>query len=136
MTTLPRRPLRVVAGAAIALAIALLVVSLFRAIAGAAAGQGATSPADIDVAHLLRMTAIQAGLSTFISLVVGGALAWSLNRLRFPGRGLVIGQQSLLITCVRILGWFAGRHEQPERHKHLDVSCLTHEPSFTQEYPY
>ena len=91
MTTLPRRPLRVVAGAAIALAIALLVVSLFRAIAGAAAGQGAASPADIDVAHLLRMTAIQAGLSTIISLVVGGALAWSLNRLRFPGRGLVIG---------------------------------------------
>jgi thiamine transport system permease protein len=37
------------------------------------------------------MTAIQAGLSTILSLLVGVALAWALDRLRFPGRGLVIG---------------------------------------------
>jgi thiamine transport system permease protein len=37
------------------------------------------------------MTTIQAGLSTILSLIVGVALAWALNRLRFPGRGLIIG---------------------------------------------
>jgi thiamine transport system permease protein len=92
VTTLPRRPGRRAAGALVALAIALLVLLLFRAIVAAAAGQGtALSPATVDLGHLLRMTAIQAGLSTVLSLIVGVALAWALNRLRFPGRGLIIG---------------------------------------------
>ena len=88
---LPRRPLRLVAGAIVALGITLLVVLLFRAIIAAAAGQAAPAPAEVDIWHLLRMTSIQAGLSTLFSLLVGVALAWALNRLRFPGRGLVIG---------------------------------------------
>jgi thiamine transport system permease protein len=92
VTTLPRRPGRRAAGAVVALGIAVLVLLLFRAILGAAAGQGAAaSPASVDLGHLLRMTTIQAGLSTVISLIVGVALAWALNRLRFPGRGLIIG---------------------------------------------
>jgi thiamine transport system permease protein len=86
----PPRPLRVAAGSAIALAIAVLIVLLLRAIAGAAAAGPAASPGP-DIAHLLRMTSIQAGLSTVLSLAVGIALAWALNRLRFPGRGLLIG---------------------------------------------
>ncbi len=50
-----------------------------------------------DIAHLLRMSLIQAALSTFISLIVGIALAWSLNRLRFWGRSIII---SLLATAI------------------------------------
>jgi thiamine transport system permease protein len=91
VTTLPRRPLQRAAGATVAFGIALLVLLLFRAIVAAAAGQVVTSPVDVDLPNLLRMTTIQAGLSTIISLVVGVALAWALNRLRFPGRGLVVG---------------------------------------------
>jgi thiamine transport system permease protein len=92
VTTLPRRPGRRAAGAVVALGITLLVLLLFRAIVAATAGQGTTmSPADLDLANLLRMTAIQAGLSTVLSLAVGVALAWALNRLRFPGRGLIVG---------------------------------------------
>jgi thiamine transport system permease protein len=91
MTVLPRRPLRLLAGGAIAVGIAILVLLVFRAIVGAATGQAGASPAAIDVPHLLRMTTIQAGLSTILSLAAGVALAWALNRLRFVGRGLIIG---------------------------------------------
>jgi thiamine transport system permease protein len=75
----------------VAAAIAVFVVLLFRAILAAAAQQAATAPADVDIFHLLRMTTIQAGLSTVLSLLVGMALAWALNRLRFPGRGVLVG---------------------------------------------
>jgi thiamine transport system permease protein len=88
---LPPRPLRLAAGTAVAVGVAGLVILLFWTILEAARGQAATAPADVDIFHLLRMTAIQAGLSTVLSLVVGLALAWALNRLRFPGRGLVVG---------------------------------------------
>ena len=88
---LPHRPFRRAAGALVALAVVALVVALFAAIIGAAQTQATTAPDDIDVWHLLRMTAIQAGLSTLLSLAVGLLLAWALNRLRFPGRGIVVG---------------------------------------------
>jgi thiamine transport system permease protein len=87
---LPPRPLRLFGGAAIAAGVALLVVLVLWSIASAAYGQPETSPLP-DVPHLLRMSAIQAALSTVLSLVIGTALAWSLNRLRFPGRNLAIG---------------------------------------------
>jgi thiamine transport system permease protein len=88
--TLPRRPGRLAGGIAIAVAIAILVALILDAIANAASGQppGATST---DIMHLLRMTSIQAGLTTVLSLTVGVALAWALNRLRFPGRDLLVG---------------------------------------------
>ena len=88
---LPPRPFRLAAGAVVAAAILLLVVLLFRAIFVAAAGQGPVAGSSVDIWHLLRMTSIQAGLSTLLSLAAGIALAWALNRLRFPGRGLVVG---------------------------------------------
>lgn len=88
---LPRRPLRLIGGAAVALAIAGLVVLVLWSILHAAASEPATTQSTIDIAHLLRMTSIQAGLTTILSLIVGTALAWCLNRLTFPGRGLVVG---------------------------------------------
>lgn len=91
IAVIPPRPLRVAAGTVVAVAIAVLVVGLFASIVVAARMQPAGAPASVDIGSLLRMTTIQASLSTILSLIVGVALAWSLNRLRFPGRGLVVG---------------------------------------------
>lgn len=87
--TLPHRPARTVVSTLLALAIAGLIVAVLWAILNAATTPSETSR--IDILHLLRMTAIQAGLTMVLSLAVGMALAWALNRLRFPGRDLVVG---------------------------------------------
>jgi thiamine transport system permease protein len=89
MLTLPRRPLRIATATTLAAAITILIALVLWAILAAATGNGSTSR--VDIPHLLRMTSIQAGLTTILSLLVGTALAWSLNRLRFPGRDLVVG---------------------------------------------
>jgi thiamine transport system permease protein len=89
MLTLPHRPFRIATAITLAAAIAMLIALVLWAILAAATGGGSSSR--IDIAHLLRMTVIQAGLTTVVSLAVGAALAWSLNRLRFPGRELVVG---------------------------------------------
>ena len=88
--TLPHRPLRLAGGAAIALLIAALIGTLFWVILDAASGQPATG-AHVDLGYLIYITTLQATLSTVLSLLVGIALAWALNRLRFPGRAVVIG---------------------------------------------
>ncbi|HEY4201842.1 MAG TPA: ABC transporter permease subunit [Devosiaceae bacterium] len=88
---LPPRPFRLLGGAGMALGIAALVITVLAAILSAAGNQPAAAGTPTDIGHLLRMTAIQAALSTILSLVVGTALAWSLNRLSFRGRGLVVG---------------------------------------------
>ena len=88
---LPLRPFRLLGGMGVALAIAALVGLVFWSIAAAASAEPASARTPIDVPHLLAMTSIQAGLTTLLSLTVGTALAWALNRLRFPGRDLVIG---------------------------------------------
>ncbi|ODT78234.1 MAG: hypothetical protein ABS76_24835 [Pelagibacterium sp. SCN 64-44] len=89
MLTLPRRPLRIVLATALSLAIAALIAAVLWAILAAAGDAGGASR--VDIPHLLRMTAIQAGLTTLLSLLAGMAIAWALNRLRFPGRDLVVG---------------------------------------------
>ena len=89
MLTLPHRPLRIAAAITLAAAIAILIALVLWAILAAATdGSGGSR---IDIPHLLRMTSIQAGLTTILSIAVGMALAWALNRLRFPGRDLVVG---------------------------------------------
>jgi thiamine transport system permease protein len=90
MLTLPFRPLRVAAAITLALAITTLIALVLWSILTAATGSEG-SGSRIDIAHLLRMTSIQAGLTTILSLAVGMALAWALNRLRFPGRDSVVG---------------------------------------------
>src|SRR5690606_27810480 len=68
-------------------------------IAATAGDEPTSARTAIDVRHLLAMTSIQAGLTTILSLVVGTGLAWALNRLRFPGRGLIVGLfASALVT--------------------------------------
>jgi thiamine transport system permease protein len=88
--TLPYRPLRLLGGAVLVLAIALLIGTLFWSILAIASGQPAAS-SSADIGYLIYITTLQATLSTIFSLLVGIALAWALNRLRFPGRTLVIG---------------------------------------------
>ena len=88
---LPPRPLRLLAGAAIALGIAGLVALVLLAILGTAAGAAVSKAAPVDIWHLIVMTTTQAGLTTVLSLLAGTALAWALNRLRFPGRDLIVG---------------------------------------------
>lgn len=88
---LPPRPLRLLGGAGVALTIASLVVLVVWSIAAAAAREPSSARTAIDVPHLLAMTSIQAGLTTILSIAIGTALAWSLNRLRFPGRDFVVG---------------------------------------------
>jgi thiamine transport system permease protein len=90
MLTLPHRPFRIAAASTLAIAIALLIAAVLYAIFAASTG-AAGSASRVDIPHLLRMTSIQAGLTTVLSLLVGMALAWALNRLRFPGRDLVVG---------------------------------------------
>lgn len=102
---LPPRPFRLVAGAGLALAIAALVLLLLWSILTAASAEPATA-APIDVLHLLGMTTIQAALSTVLSLLAGTALAWALNRLRFPGRGLVVALfASAIVTPGIVVGF-------------------------------
>jgi thiamine transport system permease protein len=90
MLTLPPRPLRIAAAIALATGIAALIALVLWAILAAAATGNGGSGSRIDIPHLLRMTSIQAGLTTILSLLVGAALAWALNRLRFPGRDLIV----------------------------------------------
>jgi thiamine transport system permease protein len=89
MLTLPHRPMRVAMATALTIVIAALIGAVFWAILNAATG--ASGGSRIDIWHLLRMTALQAGLTMVLSLAVGIALAWALNRLRFAGRDLVVG---------------------------------------------
>ena len=88
---LPDRPLRLLGGAGMALGIAVLVALVLAAILAAAAGEPANPTSRVNVPQLVWMTTIQAGLTVILSLLVGVALAWALNRLRFPGRDLVVG---------------------------------------------
>lgn len=88
---LPRRPQRIAAGVGLALAITLIIGLILYSIAAAAAVETGGARSGVDLWHLLRMTTIQAGLTTFLSLIVGIALAWALNRLRFFGRDLAVG---------------------------------------------
>jgi thiamine transport system permease protein len=86
---LPYRPFRLAGGTVVAIAIAALIATLLWSILDAARTPP-TSGAHFDLGGLVYITTLQAGLSTVLSVIVGVALAWALNRLRFPGRGLVI----------------------------------------------
>ncbi|WP_140048971.1 thiamine/thiamine pyrophosphate ABC transporter permease ThiP [Devosia lucknowensis] len=89
MLILPHRPFRITSATVLTVIIAALIAAVFWAIVGAATE--AEPGSRVDIAHLLRMTALQAGLTMVLSLAVGVVLAWALNRLRFPGRDLVVG---------------------------------------------
>jgi len=76
---------------AVALGVSALIGTLLLSIVAAARADGSGGVGHADLGWLLWITVLQASLSTALSLAAGIALAWALNRLRFPGRGLVIG---------------------------------------------
>jgi thiamine transport system permease protein len=86
----PPRPVRLVAGTALAIAIAALVGLVLVTILSTAAAMPGRVGSRVDIPHLVVMTTIQAGLSTILSLIVGTLMAWALNRLRFAGRDVVV----------------------------------------------
>lgn len=102
-SALPRRPLRLAAGAVIGLGIALLIALVLGSIALTAATEPPARASRIDIPWLLVTTCIQAGLTTILSLAVGIAVAWALNRLRFPGRDLIVGFFASAIVTPGIL---------------------------------
>lgn len=106
----PWRQGRRLSGRAIALGVALLIAALLAALAIAGHQFPGTGSVTTDIPHLLRMSAIQAGLSILLSLLAGVIAAWSLDRLRFWGRGLVVGLLSsalVLPSLVIISGLIA-----------------------------
>ncbi len=88
-TALPFGFRRRAAGLVTALFIAAVIAAIFLGIQLTAVS--GSPGARIDLAHLIRMTSIQAGLTTALSMIAGIALAWALNRLRFVGRDFVVG---------------------------------------------
>lgn len=88
---LPPRPGRIALASLAALAIATTIAAVLIAILLAARDAQPTARVPIDLWHLLRMSALQAAISTALSLFAGMALAWSLDRLRFRGRELIVG---------------------------------------------
>ena len=94
----PWRQGRRIAGRVIALCVALLIAALLLALAVAGQRFASTGSVTTDIAHLVRMSAIQAGLSTLLSLLAGALTAWSLDRLRFAGRGFIVGLLSTALV--------------------------------------
>lgn len=75
----------------IALLVATLIVTLFLSILAAASTAGTAGSIHLDLGYLIYISSLQASLSTILSLIVGVGLAWSLNRVTFRGRELVVG---------------------------------------------
>ncbi|WP_127142409.1 thiamine/thiamine pyrophosphate ABC transporter permease ThiP [Pelagibacterium montanilacus] len=102
--------MRRLSGYTIAGLVAALIAALLAALWVAGQSFATRSGAGPDIAHLLRMSSAQAGLSTILSLLTGFILAWSLDRLRFPGRALVVGMLSsalVLPSLVVVAGLIA-----------------------------
>ena len=127
----PRRPLRLLAGAAVGIGIAGLIVLVLWSIAATAATEPGTGTSRVDVIGLLVMTGTQAGLTTILSLCAGIAVAWALNRLRFPGRDLIVGLFASAIVTPGIIiafgvaldGWEHGENGQ-DQVSAVAVLCL------------
>ncbi len=79
-------------GLVLSIAISILLIAIFSAILGAKpiSISSTIQPVNIDIAHLVRMSLIQAFLSTLFSVLAGILIAYSLNRLEFFGRKIII----------------------------------------------
>lgn len=97
------RTVRIAAGTIVSAAVGVLILAVLALIATAASGTAPSAPFPPDLAHLVRMSAIQAATSTICSLAAGAAIAWALNRLRFPGRRLVAALLSAAIVTPAIV---------------------------------
>lgn len=92
------RPGRRYAGASVAAIVAILIAALLIALWVAGQRFATTGSSVTGIGYLLFTSAIQAALSTLLSILAGVALAWTLDRLRFAGRGIVIGLLSTALV--------------------------------------
>lgn len=96
---LPRwRHGRALTGAVIAYSIALLIAALLVSLWHAGQTFPTTGSSAPHIGNLVLMSGSQAAVSTALSLLTGAILAWTLDRLRFPGRGLVVGLLSTALV--------------------------------------
>jgi thiamine transport system permease protein len=82
-----------------------LVGAAFAGLASVADGIGGVRPDA--VLSVVRFTAVQAGLSTLLSLVLGALIALALARRRFPGRGLYLAGLGAATALPAIIVVFA-----------------------------
>lgn len=78
--------------------VAVLIAALLVALWLAGQRFPTTGSVTANVSGIVAGASIQAGTSTILSLLAGVALAWTLDRLRFPGRGLVVGLLSTALV--------------------------------------
>src|SRR5688572_2399021 len=97
-------------GSLVAFAILALVAGGFAALATVDGGRPTLLSIGPYLGRVLAFSAIQATLSTFLSLALGAALALALARRRFAGRGLVLsllGATMVMPTIVAVFAVFA-----------------------------
>ena len=92
------RPGRRYVGASVAATVAVLIAALLVSLWVAGQRFPTTGSSTTDIGYLLVTSATQAALSTVLSILTGMALAWTLDRLRFTGRGVVIGLLSTALV--------------------------------------
>ncbi|WP_417584487.1 hypothetical protein [Pelagibacterium sp.] len=92
------RPGRRYVGASVAAIVAILIATLLFSLWIAGQRFPTTGSSRTDIWFLLVSSARQAALSTVLSILAGMALAWTLDRLRFTGRGVVIGLLSTALV--------------------------------------
>lgn len=92
------RPGRLATGAILAGSIAILIAALLVSLWAAGQRFPTTGSSVTGIGRLLISSATQAAISTILSILAGITLAWTLDRLRFPGRGLVIGLLSTALV--------------------------------------
>ncbi len=91
-----RRAIGIILAISVFALMAMVFAALFGTVTSKTTATTATANSP-DIAHLVRMSLIQAMLSTFFSLLSGILGAWALNRTVFPGRKILI---SLLATAI------------------------------------
>lgn len=108
-TPLWRAP-RLTVGLFIALGVGTLIFALITIIWQAADLFGNQKTSSIDIFHLLRMSALQAGLTVLLSFFTGGLVALALTRLNFVGKSFCLAVLSaglVLPTLVVAFGLLA-----------------------------
>ncbi len=97
-------------GSLVAVAILVLVVGSFIALAAFDGGKSTLFSIGPYLSRVLAFSLVQAALSTALSLALGFGLALALARRRFPGHGIVVtilGAMMVMPTIVAVFAVFA-----------------------------
>lgn len=97
---------RVTAGVVLAALVAALIGAMVTSLFVASARFPGTGAIGGDIFYLARITILQASLSTLVSIVVGILVAWSLNRVAFPGRSAYVAVLSMSLVLPALVVGF------------------------------